>query len=53
MIALTPAATVLPALLALGLVAAVTCGLIGFEYLRYAEARQRIRHRSDPYPSHH
>jgi low temperature requirement protein LtrA len=41
---LIPAAAGVPALLALGLVTAVTCGLIAFEVLRYAEARDRIRH---------
>jgi len=41
---LTPAATMIPALLALALVALATSGLIAFEYLRYSQARQRIRH---------
>jgi low temperature requirement protein LtrA len=44
LVALAPAATKLPALLALALVAAVACGLIGYEVRRYAEARDRIRH---------
>ena len=41
---LAPAATAVPALLALGLVAAVATGLIAYEVFRYAEARDRIRH---------
>ena len=43
--ALTPAAMAVPALLALALVALATCGLIAFEYTRYSQARDRIRHR--------
>jgi low temperature requirement protein LtrA len=42
--ALAPIATVVPALLALALVAVVSCGLIAFEVVRYADARDRIRH---------
>jgi low temperature requirement protein LtrA len=42
--ALAPIATVVPALVALGLVAAVACGLIAYEVVRYADARDRIRH---------
>ena len=41
---LAPIATVVPALVALGLVAVVSCGLIAYEVVRYAEARDRIRH---------
>jgi low temperature requirement protein LtrA len=41
---LAPIATVVPALLALGLVAMVACGLIAYEVVRYADARDRIRH---------
>jgi len=37
-------ATVVPALVALGLVAVVACGLIAYEAVRYADARDRIRH---------
>jgi len=44
LVALVPAATVLPAIAALGLVATAACGLIAFEYLRYAEARERVSH---------
>jgi low temperature requirement protein LtrA len=43
---LTPLATALPALLSLGLVAALGACLIGYEVTRYAEARDRIRHAS-------
>jgi len=42
--ALAPAATRLPSLVSLALVAAVACGLIAFEVRRYAGARDRIRH---------
>jgi low temperature requirement protein LtrA len=42
--ALAPVATVLPALLSLGLVALIACTLIAYEVHRYAEARDRIRH---------
>jgi low temperature requirement protein LtrA len=41
---LIPAATALPALLALGLVTLVACSLIAFEFFHYAAARDRIRH---------
>src|SRR5207244_7705338 len=44
LVALAPAATVLPALLSLGLVALVTCAMIAYEVRRYAQARDRIRH---------
>ena len=44
LVALVPAAAVLPAIAALGLVATAACGLIAFEYLRYGEARERVRH---------
>ena len=39
-----PAATALPALLSLALVAATSCTLVTYEVFRYAEARERIRH---------
>jgi low temperature requirement protein LtrA len=41
---LVPVATVVPALVALGLVAVVSCGLIAYETVRYAETRDRVRH---------
>jgi low temperature requirement protein LtrA len=44
LVALAPVATVLPALAALAATAAVACALIGYEVVRYAEARDRIRH---------
>lgn len=44
LVALVPVATVLPALLSLGLVALVACGLIAYENVRYAAIRARIRH---------
>ena len=46
LIAATPAATSVSALLALTIVTAITCGLIAFEVSRYAEARERIRHQA-------
>ncbi len=39
-----PAGRHLPALVTLGVVTAILCGLIAFEFVRYAEARDRIRH---------
>jgi low temperature requirement protein LtrA len=45
LVALAPLATVLPALVSLALVTATTCVLIAYEVVRYAEARDRIRHR--------
>jgi low temperature requirement protein LtrA len=44
LVILAPAATELPALVSLALVAAVMCSLVAFETWRYAEARDRIRH---------
>ena len=44
LLVLIPLATRMPALLALGLVAAVTCAMIAYEVRRYAETRVRIRH---------
>ena len=44
LLAIIPLATAVPALLALGIVTAVACGLIVFEVMRYADTRQRIRH---------
>jgi len=41
---LVPVATRIPAVVSLGLVAAVMCGLVAYETWRYAEARDRIRH---------
>jgi low temperature requirement protein LtrA len=44
LVALIPAAAAVPALVAVGLVTGATCGLIAFEFFRYATARDRIRH---------
>ena len=44
LVALAPVATTLPALVSLALVTATTCVLIAYEVVRYAEARERIRH---------
>jgi len=44
LVALIPAAMAVPALAALAIVTAICCGLIAFEFARYNEARDRIRH---------
>jgi hypothetical protein len=44
MAAFTPVATRMPALAALGVVFAVCAGLIAYEAIRFAEARDRVRH---------
>jgi low temperature requirement protein LtrA len=44
LVVLVPLATAIPGLLALALVALVCCAVIGYESVRYAEARDRIRH---------
>jgi low temperature requirement protein LtrA len=44
LLALIPAAAQLPALAALGLLAAVLIALIVFETLRFSETRERVRH---------
>jgi low temperature requirement protein LtrA len=46
LIALAPVATALPALLDVGLVAAISVALVAYEFVAYAEARDRIRHGS-------
>jgi low temperature requirement protein LtrA len=43
-LALIPVATAVPALVALALVACVLWALIGYEAIRFADARDRIRH---------
>ncbi len=48
LVALVPAALALPALATLGLVTAVCVGLIAYEAIRYAEARDRVRHAPEP-----
>ncbi len=44
LLALVPLAVEVPALATLALVAAVTAGLIAYEALRFADARDRVRH---------
>jgi len=44
LIVLAPIATAIPALLAVALVAAISVGLVAYEFVAYAEARDRIRH---------
>ncbi len=51
-LALVPVAAELPALAALGLLAAVMAGMIAFEALRYAEAREQVRHEGEAALSH-
>jgi low temperature requirement protein LtrA len=46
LIVLAPIATAIPALLAVGLVAAISVALIAYEFVAYADARDRIRHAS-------
>ena len=48
LLALVPAGATLPALLTLGLLAVVLVGLIAYEAIRYAEARERVRHQPQP-----
>jgi low temperature requirement protein LtrA len=48
LLALLPFASRVPALAALGVLAGVTVGLIGYEALRFAEARDRVRHVEQP-----
>ena len=50
LLALILAAVELPALATLGIVAALCVGLIAYEAIRFAEARDRVRHA--PHPSH-
>jgi low temperature requirement protein LtrA len=44
LLAAIPAAVEIPALAAVTVVAAILCALIGYEAIRFAEARDRIRH---------
>jgi hypothetical protein len=44
LVAFVPAAVELPALATLAAVAAACAGLIAYEAIRYAEARDRVRH---------
>jgi low temperature requirement protein LtrA len=50
LLALIPVAVDVPALATLGIVAALCVGLIAYEAIRFAEARDRVRHA--PHPSH-
>jgi low temperature requirement protein LtrA len=44
LIALIPAATSMPALLTLGILAALLAALVAYEAIRYAQSRERMRH---------
>ena len=44
LVALVPAAVELPSLATVAILAAVLCALVAYETLRFAEARERIRH---------
>jgi low temperature requirement protein LtrA len=46
LVGLAPVATAVPALLALAVVALVSCGVVAYDAVSYAEARDRIRHSS-------
>jgi len=48
LLALLPAALEIPALATLGAVAALCVGLIAYEAIRFAEARDRVRHAAEP-----
>jgi hypothetical protein len=48
LLVLIPFALELPALATLGLVAALCVGLIAYEAIRFAEARDRVRHAAEP-----
>jgi len=50
LLALLPAGAALPALLTLGLLAALLALLIAYEALRYADVRERVRHAGSPAP---
>jgi low temperature requirement protein LtrA len=46
LVAFAPVASSISALLALGIVTLLSCGLIAFEVWRYTETRSRIRHQT-------
>ncbi|MDQ3085836.1 MAG: low temperature requirement protein A [Actinomycetota bacterium] len=48
LLALVPVAVEIPALMTLAAVASVCVGLIAYEAIRFAEARDRIRHAAEP-----
>jgi low temperature requirement protein LtrA len=52
LLALIPAAALLPALAALGLLTVVMVGLIAFEALKFAELREQVRHEEDVAAGH-
>ena len=51
LLAMLPAGAALPALLTLAMLAAVLVALIAYEALRYADARDRVRHQPAPEPA--
>ena len=48
LLAVIPLAVEIPALATLALVAALCSALIGYEAIRFAEARERVRHAPEP-----
>ena len=48
LLALIPVAVELPALATLAIVTALCVGLIAYEAIRFAEARDRVRHAVEP-----
>ncbi|HEV7496252.1 low temperature requirement protein A [Baekduia sp.] len=48
LLALIPVATVIPALLAMAIVAALMVALLSYEFIRFHEARERLRHALAP-----
>jgi low temperature requirement protein LtrA len=48
LVAFVPAAVEVPALVTIGVVAALCTGLIAYEAIRFAEARDRVRHAVEP-----
>ncbi len=48
LVVLVPVAVAIPALATLGVLAAILVALIAYEALRFAEARDRIRHQLEP-----
>ncbi|MCW2632214.1 MAG: low temperature requirement, partial [Pseudonocardia sp.] len=47
LLALIPLASQLPAMASLGLLTACVCGLVAYEALRFAEVRDKVRHRDE------
>jgi low temperature requirement protein LtrA len=48
LVAFVPAAVDVPALVTIAVVAAICAGLIVYEAIRFAEARERVRHAAEP-----